>query len=873
MAKMKTSFKEFMEKHGRSESGFTMAEILVAIALLAVLTAVVTSTIINATQTSDKFSRGTMNEDQLLNAVSLVTRDISLAREIKYASSTALAVNTLEEGKKSSVFYFYWTGSVDSIPSNDAFAEVKNNSSRISSQPGIVEYRIVNSDTGNPTVRTLIEGYNPGGNVDYPLFTYYDGKNSEILLDASNPPQVAKDRLPEIRRVELHFTSYIDSRNNAMELHTSASPRFLGTALNNVAGVDRLLDKPATPLLYGDLTPRTNTAKLSWTPIAGATGYTVYRTNRNQTPLTQVASTTANPFLDDPNLAWGETYQYYVVAQGFSGDSAPSTKINLRVTPQPTQFINIDPTRGQDGSSITNYTVARNLNNQLTWAVSTGENIKYRLYTVNGAVKTQIYDGPLTTFTHTGRSYGDVTRYVVVAYNDPIQGFSKNNPSAVTGGTSVDSPPVDLVSPPKQPTLSGDARNDLTAIKTATATNVLTITNAASNPTAKGYEFRYGSSSAGAADTLGSKSAASTWSDQPGWGTTRYYSATAYNDAGSSPVTTPPVKLDQIPGPFTISSLSNNTGYGNVIVQGGETGDLASVNQKGTMEASWTASAGKTSYNVDRWIANGLGARQMSKTVMDWESDKSGITTENTNFPNSHPGVIYGVQVQAVAANGLTRAVTKTLLTRPDVPRHGIAEGICLANNSGPHAVYTDADARPLSGYADYVKVSYLQNGNASKTAVTVPITSSIGAFQETPLYVKNSMIYQNIISRNAVPDASADFGTGDTARTSYPLTLGVEILAAFTGCSPSGKAVSTAIAPVKNGSSWVVPYDVCYGYIPNHDYSQYYMDPNNETAKGYVYGDTGDGFNYSMVKNYRLGCIWRLHPKTGREPYWDSVG
>lgn len=882
MAEMKKSFKEFMEKHGRSESGFTMAEILVAIALLAVLTAVVTSTIINATQTSDKFSRGTMNESQLLNAVSLVTRDISLAKEVRYASDTALAVDTVEGGKLSSVYYFYWTGSADSIPSAAAFTEVKNNASRISSQPGIVEYRVVNGNTGDPTVRTVIEGYNPGGNSEYPLFTYYDGKNAEILLDATNPPQVSDAKLPEIRRVEIHFTSYIDSRDNAMELHTSASPRFLGGVATGNAGLNNPLEKPATPLLYGELPPRTNTAKLEWTPIAGATGYTVYRTNRGQTPLTMVAGTTSNPNLDDPGLAWGETYDYFVVAQGWTGDSAASSTIRLRVTPAPTTFINIQPTRGQDGSSITNFTVARNLNNQLTWAPSSGENIKYRLYTVNvsNGVKTQIYDGPLTTYLHSGRAYGDVTRYVVVPYNDPITGHSRTNPSSTTGGTAPDSPPVDLVSPPIRPVLTGDARNDLTAIKAATATNVLTVTNTASNPNAKGYEFRYGSTDAGANDTLGSRGTASTWNHGPGWGTTNYYAVTAFNDAGSSPAsdagTLPAVKLDQPPGPFTINNLSNNTGYGNVRVQGGDAGSLASVQTNGNMQAAWSAADGTVNYDVERSLRSSLGAATMSQTIMDWDSDQMNLSnsTTNTNFGNAHPGVVYDVKVRAKAANGLSREVTETLLTRPDVPRRGIAEAICLANNSGPMAVYTDADARPKNGYADITTVAYTRNGVPSQPTRTYAIGTSIGAFQDTVLNDVNGMIYQNYISPGAVPNTVARFGTSDSERRSYPLTLTVQILANFSGCSGAGKTVPTHIAPAgRNGSYWVVPHDVCYGYTPGHDYGQYYMDPNNRTAKGYVYGDYADGFQSWMVRNTGGGCNWRLHPKTGQEPYWNSIG
>lgn len=877
MAEMKKAFKEFMNKHGRSESGFTMAEILVAIALLAVLTAVVTSTIINATQTSDKFSRGTLNESQLLNAVSLVTRDISLANEVTYASATALAVDTMEGGTPAQVFYFYWTGNVSSIPSDAAYFEVKNNASKISQQPGIVEYRIVGGDTSNPTIRTIIEGYNPGGNSEYPLFSYHDSNNAEILLDATNPPQVASNKLGNIRRVEIHFTSYIDSRDNAMEMHTSASPRFLGQLPTDTYGVGTPPETP-TPILNGELLPQTNVADLSWTRIAGATGYTVYRENRLQSPLVQVVGSTTgknSSTLSDPNRAWGETYEYFVIAHGWAGDSNPSSKIRLRVTPQPTAFINIDPLRA---SPITNYTVARDLNNQITWAPSTGDTIKYKLYTVAGATKTLVYDGTATTYLHSGRSYGASTIYVVVAYNDTIPGHSATNPTAVTGGNSVDSTPVTLVSPPLKPTLSGVARNDLTSPSTALATNILTVSNDASNPSVVGYEFRHGDTDASATNTVGQRSTAISYSHLPGWGTTKWYSVRAYNDAGNSQYSddgaTLATKLDQIPGPFSISSLTNNTGYGNVVVQGTDAGSLATVNTTGVMNAAWTTSAGTVEYDVDRWISNGLGAPIMSKAYMDWEADKPDLSsaTLSTNFADVHPGVVYGVQVRATAQNGLTRPIVATLLTRPDVPRRGITEATCLANNSQTYGMYVTADTRAKNGYANQTSISFAKSSGGAATQ-TVNVGTSVSSFQTLNFNQEGKITYQNIISRGAVADTVANFGISDSERVSYPLTLDMQIVGHFSGCTSAGRAVPTSIAPAQGGSTWVTAFDVCYGYLTGHDYSGYYVDPNNRNAKGYIYQDYADGYQDSFVRKNVGGCSWRLHPKTGREPYWDSVG
>lgn len=880
---MKKVLKDFIKKHGKSESGFTMVEILVAIALLAVVVAVVTSTIINATQTSEKFSQGTMNESQLLNAVSLITRDVSLAQKITYAGADAVAIETVEGNTPSNVYYFYWKGTEASIPSAPAFAQVKGNAARIPSQPGIVEYRVVNGDTSNPTVRTLIEGYNPGGNSEFPLFTYYNQKNDEILLDAATtPPHVSDDNLGEIRRVEIHFTSYIDARDNAMELKTSASPRFVGAAVKPVAG-NQTLEKPQTPLLYGDITPRTNTGKVWWTAIAGAESYTIYRQNRTQTPLIKVAGTVAGNVttFDDLNLAWGETFEYYVVAQGFAGDGDPSSKIRLRTTPQPTAFVNVDPRRGQvAGDSITGYTVARGLTNQLSWAPSTGENIKYKLYTVSGAVKSLVYDGPLTTYSHSGRSYGAVTRYVVVAYNDTIPSYNNNFPGNVTGGTSADSPYIDLESPPLRPTATGVARNDLTTPSATDATNIITVTNHGANPLVDGYKFKYGTAD-NAITTVGQSNTSTSYSHLPGWGSKTFYSVTAFNNAGESESSDigalPPVELNQPPGPFSINSLANNNGYGYVVMQSTDEGSLASVKSRGDMSADWTDASGVQGYTINRQVSNSFGRALLSKSTVDYE-DAGSMSGSSANFSGVQPGVIYTVSVNARASNGLVRTVSSTLLTRPDVPKRGILEATCLANgvngNGQQLAMYVDADTNPKYGYANKTIVSYNKDGYVAAAEATVPISSSVFAWQRLDHFGQlGKILFRNYIASDAVADNAANFGTSYSERLSFPLSLEVATLAPFNGaCNTTTGGKIIPQAGTMWGSPWVVPIYVCYGYQVGHDYSQYYVDPANRSAKGYVYQDYADGYQNWMSRNSSTGCVWRLAPKVGREPYWNSV-
>lgn len=894
MVKMKKVLTQLRARGEKSESGYTLMEILVAIALLAVLTVAITTTIINTTQTSDKFTRGTMNESQLLNAVSLVTRDISLANKITYAGEAGLSVETLENNAISQVSYFYWNLDANSIPAkpatiageatpDDPFAQVRANKASLPTQPGIVEYRIINGNTASPIIRNLVEGYSPGGNVAYQLFTYYDTKNKEILLDASSSLHVANNKLDTIRRVEIHFTSYIDDRANAMEIKTSATPRFLGQSTTSQNG-SVTLDKMQKPILYGHLAPRTREANVWWTPIAGADSYILYRGNRLGSPQESVIAVLggADSKYDDTTVKPGETYTYRIVAQGFVGDSDSSDAVRLRVTPDSSSFTNIDTKRGDDGSPISGYTVARNLTNQLSWKASAGENIKYRLYTGSGASATLLYDGAGLTYAHGSRNYGDVTRYYVIAYNDTIQSFDPNNPSFVTGGTAPDSPYIDLISPPIRATITGTALNDTTSPSRPIAKNLITVTNTAANPQSKGYEFEIGNT-ATTVTSSAQTGTRTTFEDTPGWGSTRHYSATAYNDAGDGP-TSNVVKVDQIPGPFAISSLSNPTGYAWVIRQEAIKGSLAKTETRGVMSASWGASTGATEYDVDRRVSDYLSNPAIPKSLFDYETDKPNLKATTTSFSGVQPGSIYNVTVSAVAANGKTRATTEKLLTRPDVPQSGMAEQMCLANGAGVtvaegqspwpvqnYGAYVQSNTYPKYGAATGTDISYnLKNGSAPSTKKNQSLSTGYFTWLQNDGYGNSATIsFQNVIDAKIGTDRGVKFGLSDGERRSYALDLTLESVAQFTGaCNTTTGGKIIGAAGTTNGYNWVIPVNVCYGYRLGHDYSQYYMDPNDPWRAGYVYG--GSGYQPWFVKN-NGACKWRYDPVTGTDPYWQS--
>src|SRR5690606_16931142 len=113
---------------------------------------------------------------------------------------------------------------------------------------------------------------------------------------------------------EMHFTSFVESRSNAMEMHTSAVPRLLGMVSASEQGnLKTDTNRLPAPELNGKLTPRTNTAELWWTPVAGADSYQIFSLKDNGTSYSSLR--TVNPQSgtikeNHTSLTWGSDYRY-----------------------------------------------------------------------------------------------------------------------------------------------------------------------------------------------------------------------------------------------------------------------------------------------------------------------------------------------------------------------------------------------------------------------------------------------------------------------------------------------------------------------------------------------------------------------------------
>lgn len=913
---------------GKTEHGLTMIEITVAIVLLGIIMLFTTTTILSTTQTSDNFTQSAQSESNLLDAMSLISRDVSLAKSFNYADTSSLSITTLDSSVESQVYYFRWNPSTTTkgIPSDAVFNTVRSNTGKLPSEPGLVEYRVVNGNTSNPIVRNLIPNYNPSATGDS-LFTYFNVEGKEILLEAGTQPKVSKDNLAGVRRVEMHFTSFVESRSNAMEMHTSAVPKLMGIVSKNEQGnLKTDANRLPPPELNGNLVPTTNTANLWWSPVAGADSYQIFSLKDNATSYTPLRTVDPRSGIIRENhtgLTWGSDYRYKVVAYDHRGASIDSNIVHLRVTPSPTEFDNIEPLRGMDGQPITNYTVARNLQNSLYWKKVNGSNTEYKIRASenNGAWTVLWNDLKLQTNIEGGKAYGDQTEYTATSYNDIIAVVNPDGTTFTTGGEAPQSDPVNLISPPIAPELDVTAINDIykNDPRITAPTNNVQVSNSSSIKTEKKFEFFVAdTNNFGQAYSLVEKNANTTsfvdnmkehssYDSNKGWGTNSYYFAIASNDAGDSPVSKATKnEAKQHPGPFKFTNLSNNEGYANFYSKDTEIDAAQTLKQVGKMSGEWTESLGSGSYKMERRISReiskGNTLREMKDQntgkIVDFESSKNFNGNTNTfEVSGTSPGVVYTVSMEAISpVNGLKRPTSSTLLTRPDIPQSGYLEAMCLADGSvggkQTHGMYVNANTRPKYGFANKIEAEYLNSSGIFPVEPPRDFSNGednkLGFFWQplTQIGDVGTIKLNTIITKQAVPDSSVDFGTSDSERKSETPYLSVSMLSHFNAPCQFGyeyagpNVLGTEGNAVKwkeqtNGSRWIVHQFVCYGYVPGRAYGDFWVLDGKEFKKGYSTAQKNDySGSGSFSRKWDFiptdGCIWRLDPY-GAEPYFQS--
>lgn len=752
----------------RKEHGFTLVEILVVISIIAVIGTVVATLIINATQSNQKFSASNMTQSELLDSVARVTTQVSISSQILIADSTKLRMKTTEDGIEYETTYFYWAndGDANNIPPGVDKTKLPN-------QKAFLEYKI-NKATNNVVVTNLISNYVRESGAK-PIFTYFTTEDELII----SPVQEAK--LSSIKRVAVYFAITPSGREAEMEIATSAVPRMAITSAGK--GTGAAVPIPQSTVLSGTLPPGTRTANLKWISVAGATQYNIYRDGALHQPVGPNTTTLA-----DANLNWGQTYLYHAIVTGYAGQSATSNTVSLTVVPDKPKFVNKNTLAGlttvNSGTPMAGttepltgakYSVARGLTNQLAWTPMSGAT-GYRVTDAAGAV---LYTGTATNVQFP-TNYGDVKTYYVYAFNVGQNG---------SGGDSVRSDPITLISPPRAPVIDTTA-HDNTAI-VADSSNTVTITTVPANT--KGYIYESGSSTGSSNTSEFTRGTGTTANQRVAWGSTTWYGAIAYNDAGNSPESAT-VSALQKPGPFAITDLTQTQRavYTNKLEWDG----VASSNAPGSVRADWGDSAGRADYDIVVGIHDSLGGSVVSNT--SW---RTGTTTNSySSTTTMTPGAIYLYAVKATAPNGLTRdATTRYFQTAPDVPRNGEVWIVCRNLSNGQHYnhVYT-SDTRPLYGGTDRTKQTQFSN-NGGGSGLDKDLTPGRNTQQTNSdgYYhgYTSGFILQNELDARAIAWKASTLSHQIKAYGGYKAAS--QVHDDFYGCSSTG---------------WGEPDDPCYG-------------------------------------------------------------
>ena len=752
----------------RKENGFTLVEVLVVISIIAVIGTVVATLIINATQSNQKFSASNMTQSELLDSVARVTTQVSVSNEIMLAEDNKLKVKTMEDGIEYETIYFYWAND------GDANLPAGVDKTKLPNQNAFLEYKL-NKATSTVMVTNLISNYNREAGAK-PIFSYFTNKD-EII---ATPVQVAN--LSTIKRVSVYFAVTPSGREAPMELATSAVPRLGKTQAARATGSE--VPIPQQTVLSGTLPPGSRDSTLTWTSVAGATQYNLYRDGA----LIKASGPTVTSYVD-PSLNWGQTYVYHAIVTGYAGQSGTSNTVSLTVVPEKPAFVNLNVTKligdvnnvGAEAGTTTplagaKYTVARNLTNQLSWTPRSGAT-GYKVVDSTGRV---VYDGPNTTFLDP-RNYGDVTKYRVTAYNVGQNG---------SGGNSIISDEITLISPPKAPT-AGVTANDNTAIVANSSNTVRVVTTPANT---NGFIYQSGTMNNQASTSEFNRTTGTSVNQNVGWGSTTYYGIAAYNDAGIGPESTL-VVANQKPGPFDFTDITQTAR--SVYTNNLEYDGVAASNQPGSVTADWGDSAGRSSYDISVGISDSFGGTVVAGTNLRTANLTDSVATTNTMTPGS----IYYYTVRANAANGTYRdATTRYFQTAPDVPRNGTVWIVCNNTSSGQYLnhVYS-SDTRPLYGGADRTYQTQFSNNGGG-----YGLDKTLGLGQNSER--TNSDGYYHLYTSGFILQNKLDLRAGVWKYQEYSAQIRAY------GTYYSSTAPNKSLFNGCGTNSWAEPTDPCYG-------------------------------------------------------------
>ncbi|MGD0096301.1 MAG: hypothetical protein ABSB60_07385 [Terracidiphilus sp.] len=194
-----------------------------------------------------------------------------------------------------------------------------------------------------------------------------------------------------------------------------------GTAITQAATVS--VTSTGAPAAPGALiaTPGNQQVNLSWTAVAAAASYSVFRSTTNGGPYSAIGTTSSTLFEDDA-VVNNTTYYYVVEAVDAVGPGGYSNQASAMPEAPPSVSSALTATPG-DGEAV------------LSWSVGSGA-LSYVVSrsTVSGGPYTPVGTTTLATFTDTGLTDGTAYYYVVYSVNPVGTSAASNQAEAIPIG-------------------------------------------------------------------------------------------------------------------------------------------------------------------------------------------------------------------------------------------------------------------------------------------------------------------------------------------------------------------------------------------------------------------------------------------------------
>lgn len=354
----------------RSEDGFSLIELMVAIVVAAIVGGLIVAVIANANTSTRSVSASVMTESQMVDAMTRLGRDINGASSVVSATETSIELRDVSSSACIDNKYAAANGTL-----------VDQTTVLTSATCPLVGGTV--SSTHSTTVIS--------GMTTNTLFTYFS---------SSNVQYTPVPGMSQIARVSYTVTATVAGRSNPLTLTSSANP---SSSRSSVIG-SGTATCPA-PVLSGALSGQTET--LTWSQPVSATGY---RLMRDGVVIALIPSGSTTTFADR-GIAWGGTHLYYV--NGICGLSTSPNSNGVIVTLPP-------PAPVLTGTLVASGGQANPDNAALSWTSVAGA-ITYTLYgrdvTAGGAYA--VLDGPNAdlAFTQSALTYDDTYSYYVQAIN------------------------------------------------------------------------------------------------------------------------------------------------------------------------------------------------------------------------------------------------------------------------------------------------------------------------------------------------------------------------------------------------------------------------------------------------------------------------